>query len=133
MAIVKRKSVNAAPATGKAIVSVHVENGKKLTPLTLDDFTSEYRAVVKELLTLKRKNTVKSDNFNNPVLNRVVEQAVMRIVYVGQKQRIAPSKVRQMVTSGSNSARNQRNWQPQKALERSSGMLVGASRLRKIG
>lgn len=133
MAIVKRKSVNAAPATGKAIVSVHVENGKKPGPLTLDDFTSEYRAVVKELLTLKRKNAVKSGNFDNPVLNRVVEQAVMRIVYVGQKQKIAPSKVRQMVTSGSNSARSQRNWQPQKALERSSSMLAGASRLRKIG
>ncbi|EAA2596421.1 hypothetical protein EZ821_06825 [Salmonella enterica subsp. enterica serovar Adelaide] len=133
MAIVKRKSVNAASATGKAIVSVHVENGKKPGLLTLDDFTSEYRAVVKELLTLKRKNAVKSGNFDNPVLNRVVEQAVMRIVYVGQKQKIAPSKVRQMVTSSSNSARSQRNWQPQKALERSSGMLTGASRLRKIG
>ncbi|EBL1426530.1 hypothetical protein FPC62_07955 [Salmonella enterica] len=133
MAIVKRKSVNAASATGKAIVSVHVENGKKPGLLTLDDFTSEYRAVVKELLTLKRKNAVKSGNFDNPVLNRVVEQAVMRIVYVGQKQKIAPSKIRQMVTSSSNSARSQRNWQPQKALERSSGMLTGASRLRKIG
>ncbi|PKB91398.1 hypothetical protein A8A01_01410 [Ewingella americana] len=133
MAIVKRKSVNAAPATGKAIVSVYVENGKKPGPLTLDDFTSEYRAVVIELLTLKQKNEVKSGNFDNPVLNRVVEQAVMRIVYVGQKQRITPSKVRQMVISGSNSSRSQRNWQPQKALERSSGMLAGASRLHKIG
>lgn len=133
MAIVKRKSVNTIPATGETNVSVHVANGKKPAPLTLDDFTNEYRAVVKELLTLKHNNAVKSGNFDNPVLNRVVEQAVMRIVYIGQKQKIAPSKVRQMVISGSNSALSQRNWQPQKSLERSSGMLAGASRLRKIG
>lgn len=133
MAKVKRKSVNTTPASGNTIVSVHAENGKKPGPLTLDDFTSEYRAVVKELLILKRQSAIKSGDYDNPVLNKVVEQAVMRIVYVGQKQRIAPSKVRQMVASGSNSARSQRNWQPQKTLERSSGMLAGASRLRKIG
>lgn len=77
----------------KINVSVHVEK-EKTGAAHSDDFTNEYRAVVKELLTLKRKNAVKSGNFDNPVLNRVVEQAVMRIVYVGQKQKMAPSKDR---------------------------------------
>ena len=133
MAKVRSKSISTTPAIGNAVVSVRVGNGNKSRPLTLDDFTSEYREVVKELLALKRQNAAKSRNLDNPVLNRVVEQAVMRIVHVSQKQSIAPAKVRQMVSSGSNSALRQRSWQPQKDLERRSGMLAGASRLRKIG
>ncbi|ADM97802.1 hypothetical protein [Dickeya dadantii] len=133
MAKVKSKTVSKTPATTKVVVSARVENGTKPQSLTLDDFTSEYREVVKELLALKRKNAAGEATLDDATHENVVEQAVMRVVHVGQKQHIAPAKVRQMIASGSESARNQRSWQPQKALERRSGMLAGSSRLRKIG
>lgn len=133
MAKVKSKAANEAPANVKVVVSARAENVTKPRSLTLDDFTSEYREVVKELLALKRKNATGADNLNNPTLQNVVEQAVMRVVHVGQKQHIAPAKVRQMVASGSDSARGKRNWQSEKTLERRAGMLAGSSRLRKIG
>ena len=133
MAKVKHKAVSEAPANVKAVVSARAENVTKPQSLTLDDFTSEYREVVKELLALKRKSATGAENLNNSTVQHVVEQAVMRVVHVGQKQRIAPAKVRQMVASGSDSARGKRNWQPEKALERRAGMLAGSPRLRKIG
>ncbi|MEI7186105.1 hypothetical protein [Dickeya dianthicola] len=129
MAKVKSKT----PATTKVVVSARLENATKPRSLTLDDFTSEYREVVKELLALKRKNAAGAATLDDATHGNVVEQAVMRVVHVGQKQHIAPAKVRQMIASGSEFARSQRSWQPQKALERRSGMLAGSSRLRKIG
>ncbi|QOL14069.1 hypothetical protein [Dickeya dianthicola] len=133
MAKVRSKTVSKTPATTKVVVSARVENGTKPRSLTLDDFTSEYREVVKELLALKRKNAAGAVTLDDATHENVVEQAVMRVVHVGQKQHIAPAKVRQMIASGSEFARSQRSWQPQKALERRSGMLAGSSRLRKIG
>ncbi|MFJ5337233.1 hypothetical protein ACIPTZ_20175 [Pectobacterium sp. CHL-2024] len=124
------KAKSKTSATTKVVVFARIENGTKPQSLTLDDFTSEYREVVKELLALKRNNAAV---VNSATRENVVEQAVMRVVHVGQKQHIAPAKVRQMVVGGSESARSQRSWQPQKALERRSGMLAGSSRLRKIG
>ncbi|MEG7406210.1 hypothetical protein V6D98_15700, partial [Serratia marcescens] len=78
-------------------------------------------------------NTVRAATPNDTTYESIIEQAVMRVVHVGQKQHIAPAKVRQIVAGGSESARTQRSWQPQKGLERRSGMLAGSSRLRKIG
>ena len=133
MAKVKGKAVSKTPSTAKVVVSARIENGTKPRSLTLDDFTSEYREVVKELLALKRKNAVRAATIDDAIHESIIEQAIMRVVHVGQKQHLAPAKVRQMVASSSESARSQRSWQPQKALERRSGMLAGSSRLRKIG
>lgn len=133
MVKVKNKAVSKAQATTNVAAPTRVENGTKPSSLTLDDFTSEYREVVKALLALKRKNAAGAGNLNNPDLEKIVEQAVMRVVHVGQKQHIPPAKVIQMVAGGSDSARSQRSWQPQKALESRTGMLAGSSRLRKIG
>ncbi|MCS3432936.1 hypothetical protein [Klebsiella sp. BIGb0407] len=127
------KAKSKMPANEKVVVSAHIENGAKVQSLTLDDFTSEYREVVKELLVLKRKNAAGAASINNATHENIIEQAVMRVVHVGQKQHIAPAKVRQMVTGSAESARGQQSWQPQKALERRTGMLAGPSRLRKIG
>lgn len=98
--------------------------------LSLDDFTGEYRDVVKELVATKRQISQAS---GNPALNKIAEQAVMRIVHVGQKQRIAPSKVRQTVLASSAQARTTPEWKPQPDLERRAGMLAGSAKLRKIG
>ncbi len=98
--------------------------------LSLDDFTGEYRDVVKELVAIKRQISQAS---GNPALNKIAEQAVMRIVHVGQKQRIAPSKVRKTVMASSAQARTTPEWKPQPDLERRAGMLAGSAKLRKIG
>lgn len=109
--------------------------GRKSKPaaLTLDDFTGEYRNIVKDVLAMKRNSALLSGKSANPVLVKVVEQAVMRVVHVGQKQSIAPSKVREMVAASSDAARSNPDWKPQKALERRAGMLAGSPRLRKLG
>lgn len=101
--------------------------------LSLDDFTGEYRDVVKELVAIKRQISQASGNSANPILNKIAEQAVMRIVHVGQKQRIAPSKVRKTVMASSAQARTTPEWKPQPDLERRVGMLAGSAKLRKIG
>lgn len=101
--------------------------------LSLDDFTGEYRDVVKELVAIKRQISQASGNPANPTLNKIVEQAVMRIVHVGQKQRIAPSKVRKTLMASYAQARTTPEWTPQPDLERRAGMLAGSAKLRKIG
>jgi len=105
----------------------------KTTTLTLEDFSGEYRDVVKELLAMKRRKAQESGKSPNLIMNKVVEQAVMRVVDVGQKQHLSPSKVKQMVVSSSTAASRTPQWQPQKALERRAGMLAGSTRLIKIG
>ncbi|WP_128085363.1 hypothetical protein [Pantoea deleyi] len=133
MAKVKRISEDFTPATSKATAPSRMNKDGTSSALSLDDFTGEYRDVVKELVAMKRQISQASGNPVNPVLNKIVEQAVMRIVHVGQKQRIAPSKVRKNVMASSAQSRITSEWKPQADLERRAGMLAGSAKLRKIG
>lgn len=133
MAKFKRIRANFTQATLKAEAPSRTNKDVRSAALSLDDFTGEYRDVVKELVAIKRQISQASGNPANPTLNKIVEQAVMRIVHVGQKQRIAPSKVRKTVMASSAQARTTPEWKPQPDLERRAGMLAGSAKLRKIG
>lgn len=133
MAKVKSIRVNFTQATPKAEAPSRTNKDVRPAALSLDDFTGEYRDVVKELVAIKRQISQASGNPANPTLNKIVEQAVMRIVHVGQKQRIAPSKVRKTVMTSSAQARTTPEWKPQPDLERRAGLLAGSAKLRKIG
>lgn len=133
MAKVKSKFVPSSRSAPEQIAPARAGNKGKPAALTIDDFTGEYRDVVKEAVAMKRNNALLSGKPVNPALVTVVEQAVMRVVHVGQKQRIAPSKVKEMVAVSSDTARRNPDWQPEKSLERRAGMLAGSTRLRKLG
>ncbi|MFV9671448.1 hypothetical protein ACNY68_20930 [Pantoea sp. KXB25] len=133
MAKVKSIRANFTQATSKAEASSRTDKDVRPAALSLDDFTGEYRDVVKELVAIKRQISQASGNPANPTLNKIVEQAVMRIVHVGQKQRIAPSKVKKTVMASSAQTRTTPEWKPQPDLERRAGMLAGSAKLRKIG
>jgi len=133
MAKVKRISADFTPATSKAAAPSRTKKDDRPAALSLDDFTGEYRDVVKELVAMKRQISQESGKPANPILNKIVEQAVMRVVHVGQKQRIAPSKVRKTVMASSAQSRTTPEWKPQADLERRVGMLAGSAKLRKIG
>jgi len=133
MAKVKRISVDFTPATSKAGAPLRTSKDGRPAALSLDDFTGEYRDVVKELIAMKRQISKASGNPTNPILNKVIEQAVMRIVHVGQKQCIAPSKVKNTFMASSTQSRTTPEWKPQPDLERRAGMLAGSTKLRKIG
>ncbi|MGC0820662.1 hypothetical protein WKH08_20670 [Pantoea agglomerans] len=133
MAKVKSIRANFTQATSKAEVPSRIIKDVKPAALSLDDFAGEYRDVVKELVAIKRQISQASGNPANPTLNKIVEQAVMRIVHVGQKQRIAPSKVRKTFMASYAQARTTPEWKPQPDLERRAGMLAGSAKLRKIG
>lgn len=133
MAKVKRISANFTPATSKAVPPSRTNKDDRSATLSLDDFTGEYRDVVKELVAIKHQIYQASGKLANPTLNKIAEQAVMRVVHVGQKQRIAPSKVRKTFMASSAQARTTPEWKPQPDLERRVGMLAGSAKLRKIG
>lgn len=133
MAKVKSKFVPSSKSAPEQVAPSRAGKKSKSAVLTIDDFTGEYRDVVKEVVAMKRNNALLSGKPVNQAQVTVVEQAVMRVVHVGQKQRIAPSKVKEMVAVSSDAARRNPDWQPQKALERRAGMLAGSARLRKLG
>jgi len=118
----ERNAGTAAPAVSSA--------GSVPASLTYGDFTSEYRAVLDELVAsrLARYGLKGADNVNNMMM-----QALMRVVYVGQQQHTPVERLREMVTGPGRQRRDHRDWKPQAAFERQAGMLAGSPRLRRIG
>ena len=99
-------------------------------PLTYSDFTSEYRAVLYELVAsrLARYGLKSADSVSN-----VMMQSLMCVVYVGQQQRTPVERLREMVIGSGRQRRDHSDWKPQAAIERQSGMLAVSQRLRRIG
>lgn len=119
---IERNAWPAAPDVSRA--------GSIPASLTYGDFTSEYRAVLDELVAsrLDRHGLKSADSVSN-----VMMQSLMRVVYVGQQQRTAVERLREMVTGTGRQRRDHSDWKPQAAIERQSGMLAGSPRLRRIG
>lgn len=128
MAILKLKTAierNAGPAAPDVSSA-----GSAPASLAYSDFSSEYRAVLDELVAsrLNRHGLKSADSVNN-----VMMQSLMRVVYAGQQQRTPVELLREMVTGSGRQRRDHSDWKPQAAIERQSGMLAGLPRLRRIG
>lgn len=133
MARLKSKSAYKTPAHTDAAISARVENNLFLRKLTCDDFTNEYWAVVESTFYSKINKLIDNQVDFDDRFKHVIEQSIMRVVHVGQKQKLPPSKVSEMVMKSAEAAETYKKWIPQKNVERRAGMMVGSSRLRKIG
>lgn len=98
--------------------------------LTYGDFTSEYRAVLDELIALR---LARSGLKGTDSMSSYMVQALMRIVYVGQQDRTSAERIRDMVSGSGRQRRDHSDWKPQAVPERNAGMLAGSSKLRRFG